>query len=67
MIRNVDTYTGRQLSMVKRFTSYVFTPGGSMKKTFMLVALGTLLATSAYGAEKQLYWGDTHLHTNRSF
>ena len=38
-----------------------------MKKTLMLVALGTLLAASAYAAEKQIYWGDTHLHTNRSF
>jgi len=38
-----------------------------MKKTLMLVALGTLLAASANAAEKQIYWGDTHLHTNRSF
>ena len=38
-----------------------------MKKTLISVALGTLLATSAYAAEKQIYWGDTHLHTNRSF
>ncbi len=38
-----------------------------MKKTLMSVALGTLLAASAFAAEKQIYWGDTHLHTNRSF
>ena len=38
-----------------------------MKKALMSVALGTVLATSAYAAEKQIYWGDTHLHTNRSF
>ena len=34
------------------------------KKTAFLLA--TLFATDAF-AEKQLLWGDTHLHTNRSF
>jgi hypothetical protein len=34
------------------------------KKTTFLVA--TLFAADAF-AEKQLLWGDTHLHTNRSF
>jgi len=34
------------------------------KKTTFLLA--TLFATDAF-AEKQLLWGDTHLHTNRSF
>lgn len=38
-----------------------------MKKTLISVALGAMLATSAHAAEKQIYWGDTHLHTNRSF
>jgi len=34
------------------------------KKTTLLLA--TLFAANAF-AEKQLLWGDTHLHTNRSF
>ena len=38
-----------------------------MKKTFMSVALSTVLVVSANAAEKHIYWGDTHLHTNRSF
>lgn len=38
-----------------------------MKKTLISVALGAMLITSAHAAEKQIYWGDTHLHTNRSF
>lgn len=33
----------------------------------MSVALGAMLASSVHAAEKQVYWGDTHLHTNRSF
>ncbi len=38
-----------------------------MKKALVSVALGSLLAASAHAADKQIYWGDTHLHTNRSF
>ena len=33
----------------------------------MSVALSAMLASSVHAAEKQVYWGDTHLHTNRSF
>jgi len=29
--------------------------------------LSALLVTQAWATEKQILWGDTHLHTNRSF
>ena len=33
----------------------------------MALVLGAMLSASALASEKQIYWGDTHLHTNRSF
>lgn len=38
-----------------------------MRKKIMALALGAMLSASALASEKQIYWGDTHLHTNRSF
>ena len=38
-----------------------------MRKKPLLILLAAMLTTSAQANEKQIYWGDTHLHTNRSF
>ena len=38
-----------------------------MRKKIMALVLGAMLSASALASEKQIYWGDTHLHTNRSF
>ena len=38
-----------------------------MCKKRVLILLAALLTTSVQANEKQIYWGDTHLHTNRSF
>ena len=38
-----------------------------MRKNPLLILLAAMLTTSAQANEKQIYWGDTHLHTNRSF
>jgi len=38
-----------------------------MRKKPLLILLAAMLMTSAQANEKQIYWGDTHLHTNRSF
>ncbi len=38
-----------------------------MKRVLMSIALGAIAVTSVQAADKQIYWGDTHLHTNRSF
>ena len=38
-----------------------------MSKKPLLILLAAMLTTSVHASEKQIYWGDTHLHTNRSF
>ena len=38
-----------------------------MSKKRLLILLAAVLTTSVQANEKQIYWGDTHLHTNRSF
>ena len=38
-----------------------------MCKKRVLILLAAMLTTSVHASEKQIYWGDTHLHTNRSF
>ena len=38
-----------------------------VKKKVAFGLLAMLIASPALASEKQVYWGDTHLHTNRSF
>lgn len=38
-----------------------------MRKKITALALGAMVSASALATEKQIYWGDTHLHTNLSF
>jgi len=38
-----------------------------VKKKVVFGLLAMLIASPALASEKQVYWGDTHLHTNRSF
>lgn len=38
-----------------------------MSKKSLLILLAAMLTASVQASEKQIYWGDTHLHTNRSF
>ena len=38
-----------------------------IKKKVISGLVALLVALPALASEKQVYWGDTHLHTNRSF
>lgn len=38
-----------------------------MKLAPYLIVLSVIVSTEVLATEKQIYWGDTHLHTNRSF